>query len=86
MTGDYRADGGPLSAGPPLTTEKGDAELAVLLKGRTFANSSPSPCHGRIARPEYLGIQGGGSSLTGAGGGGTGRRHGDGTSGRWGQR
>ena len=65
MTGDYRADGGPLAAGPALTTAKGDEELAVLLKGRTFPNASPSACHGRIARPEPLGIAGRPSSLAG---------------------
>ncbi len=48
----------------PLTTAKGDAQLDVLLKGRSFANARVSACGGRLSRPEPLGIQGTGSSLT----------------------
>lgn len=79
-------DRGPLAASPALTTTAGDAVLATLLRGRGF-ESRPVIALGRLlVSADPIRPPGGGSSLTGTGGGGTGRRHGDGTSGRWGQR
>lgn len=76
----------PLAAGPALTTAKGDAMLDQLLGERRFEDARVKPAPRAYMRADPIQPPGGGSSLTATGGGGTGRRHGDGTSGRWGQR
>lgn len=55
----------PLSAGPALTTAKGDVEMDRLLGERRFEDRAVKPLGGRVARPEPLGIQGRGSSISG---------------------
>lgn len=81
MTGSslYRHDA-PLAASPALTTTAGDELLALLLKGRSFANRAVGPLHGRIARPEPLGLQGTASSLATIDGSSGGHRRGNGSS------
>jgi len=74
----------PLAASPALTTSSGDLLLSSLMAGRTYENIPRiKPARGRLMRPEPLAMPGGGSSITGTGGGSTGWRHGiDGGRGR----
>lgn len=76
----------PLAATKPIRSDLGDIEFDRLMGQKSYQDARVKPAGGSMPRPEPLPVPGTGSSLTSIGGGGTGRRHGDGTSGRWGQR
>lgn len=65
-----------LAPSKPLTTTAGDALLDKLLGERRFQDAPVRSLGGRLCRPEPLAIPGGGSSITGTGGGGIGHRRG----------
>lgn len=76
----------PLAASPALTTAKGDPAFDAAMGQRRFEDARVKAAPRAYMRAEPILPPGGGSSLTATGGGGTGHRHGSGTSGRWGQR
>jgi len=73
----------PLAPSPALTSAKGDLLFDALIGQRRFHDAPVRPLAGRLMRPEPQAMPGGGSSITGTGGGSTGWRHGiDGGRGR----
>lgn len=54
MVGDYRADGGPLAAGPAITSTVGDERFDRLIGERRYQDIALKPASRFHRRPEPL--------------------------------